>query len=57
VAVIECPHCGADVDVDVPGKVRSGHSASSGEPRAWVMREGGGEVHRCFDDLRIESQP
>ena len=50
-AEIECPHCGSSVDVEEPGKVRSGHSASSGEPREWVMRELGDEVHRCDDDV------
>jgi hypothetical protein len=48
-AVIECPHCGASVDVEKPRKVRSGHSHSSGEAREWVMREVGIEVHRCND--------
>jgi hypothetical protein len=43
-AVIECPCCGAGVDVEEPRKVRSGHSSSGGEPREWVMREAGGEV-------------
>ena len=46
-AVIECPHCGAPVHVDEPATVRSGHSAASGKPRQWVMRERGNEIHRC----------
>ena len=46
-AVIECPHCGAHVQVYAPDIVRAGHNASSGEPRWWVMREGGAEIHRC----------
>ncbi|MDQ1434657.1 MAG: hypothetical protein QOF59_1473 [Actinomycetota bacterium] len=48
-AVIECPHCGAPVHVDEPSTVRSGHSASAGEPRDWIMREGPDEIHRCPD--------
>jgi hypothetical protein len=46
-AVIECPHCGASVHIDDQSKVRSGHSAASGQPREWVMRAAGDEVHRC----------
>jgi hypothetical protein len=48
-AVIECPHCGASVHSQEPGMVRSGHSDRSGKPREWVMREAGGEIHRCPD--------
>jgi hypothetical protein len=48
-AVIECPHCGTPVRVNEPGTVRCGHTASSGEPREWVMHEGRDVVHRCPD--------
>jgi hypothetical protein len=48
-AVIECPHCGAPVQAEEPLTVRSGHSASSGKPREWIMREHGDEIHRCSD--------
>lgn len=48
-AVIECPHCGASVQTEEPATVRSGHSASSGKPREWIMREAGDEIHRCHD--------
>jgi hypothetical protein len=51
-AVIECPHCGASVDVDEPAAVRAGHNASSGEPREWVMREDGEELHACTEATR-----
>jgi hypothetical protein len=46
-AVIECQHCGQKVETDEPSKVRTGHTASSGMPRQWVMYEGGEELHRC----------
>jgi hypothetical protein len=49
-AVIECPHCGAPVDAQDPAQVRSGHSATSGRPRQWIMREGSDEIHHCFGD-------
>ncbi|MDQ1385073.1 MAG: hypothetical protein QOG65_2452 [Actinomycetota bacterium] len=48
-AVIECPHCGAQVPVEDGASVRSGHSAQSGGPCEWVMREGEEERHRCPD--------
>ena len=52
-AVLECPHCGAPVDAEKPSAVRSGHSASSGHDREWVMREGGEEIHRCSDEPMV----
>lgn len=49
-AAIECPHCGATVDVTDGRAVRNGHVASSEMPREWVMYERGNEVHRCPDE-------
>ena len=46
-AVIECQHCGQPVRTIEPSNVRTGHVASSGMPRQWVMYEGGEELHRC----------
>jgi hypothetical protein len=47
--VVECPHCGVRVLVSEPETVRAGHNVASGEPRWWVIRAGGDEVHRCSE--------
>jgi hypothetical protein len=46
-AVIECPHCGASVEVIAKSEVRAGFADSSTTGREWVIYERGTAVHRC----------
>ena len=51
---IRCPQCGAHFEADDDAVERSLRS-KSGQPREWVLRIEGTEVHRCAlsDDGRL----